>query len=223
MFIVIGAVALLALYFRPASGQSLPPTVSQIATAQAQVLESAEQQRRAVAQVKLQCVLDIADGVLATVDRLAEEMEAWEREILPLLHNEDGRLIAADFDRAKSFSALLRVERPTPDHLDRQRARINTLVSPLRDAVGDERAAFKPDETIETQLERERKLAETYLTALRDSRKGVEALLVEARQQGDHPARETLEERVSGVEEHFASLRARELARVREVAEKEHR
>lgn len=220
---VLAGVALVALYFRPAGNRSQSSATSKLAASQMQVLESAEQQRRALAEAKLRYVVDKGDEVLAATDQLAEEIKLWHQEVQSLLRSEQGRLIAADSDRVKRFAAMFNVDCPEPAYVERQRTRVKSLLDPLRKLLKGKAPPANPDEALEAQLNRELESTNQHITALQEGRTRAAAILAEAQRAGDEPATLTLEEKVAEIEEHYANLRTQELACARDEAEEQNR
>jgi len=214
----------LALYFRPTSHSAGAASTPNLAATQTQVLAAAEQQRCAVAKAQLRFLLDKGRSVLVHVDKLAKDVAAWDREIEALLNNDEGRLIAADPERVKMFTALHRSVPPlSSDEVGQQRARIQAMLEPLQQALDGVTTPFMPDDAIEEQLERELKPVVIHTRTLRELRHAINALLANARAAGDEPSDTTLQESINSVEQQYARMRADDLARAREAAEEESR
>ncbi len=222
VFVVLAGVAFLVLCFRLAAGRTQAETPN-IAVAQGQVLQSAEQQRRALAEAQTRFVLDKGEDTLRTIEDLAQELESWQQSVLPLLHNDDGRRIAADTEHTKQVAALLELERPDAESLDRQRARISTLLAPFRDALQGKALPTTPDERVFAQLQSESEPARRHLAVLRDRRKAVVAIVAEMRDASAEPASMTLGQKITEVEQDDTRRWMRELAQARESVKKQNR
>jgi hypothetical protein len=97
---------------------------------------------------------------LALVDRLAAELNAWQREldqwhgqVDALLNNDLGRALAADPKLAATFRALYEQERPGGDRLDSIRSEMQRGLDTVRRASADEENALRPDAALTERLQ----------------------------------------------------------------------
>ncbi len=221
VLIVLALAILLVVYFRPGSRAAPYSMATDPITAQAQVLDSVERQRAAVAETSVRAARDDGQQVLRAIEHVVQLRSAWDRDVAALLQNDEGRLIAADADRLARFATLLHVSFPDPEALAAQRERVRRLLAPAEDAIAGRIAAFKPDDAYQQQLDRERSLAQRQEQELADAQRMLAALVAEAKQKGTAPADLPLQAKVEQLERETAAARLRAIQEARAQAEEQ--
>ena len=221
ILVVLALVILLVVYFRPGSRAGSYSMATDPITAQAQVLDSVERQRAAVAETSVRAARDDGQQVLRMIDHVSQLRSAWDRDVAAVLQNHEGRLIAADADRLARFATLLHLSFPETDALAQQRERIRRLLAPAEDAIAGKIAAFKPDDAYQQQLDRERSLAQRQEQELADAQKMLAALIAEAKQKNSAPADLPLQVKVEQLERETAAARLRAIQEARAQAEEQ--
>ncbi len=146
--------------------------------AQQNVLESVENERRALAKTRLLMLSQESEEVSALVADLEIEIRAWEAEILPLLENDSGKSLALNPDYVEVFrqiqSSTSRSDRGTPEH---HRALLASIMEPVEKALADPSFAYSPSEQLITQLDSLKTSIQEAIKSYREPRQQIQSIV----------------------------------------------
>ncbi len=157
--------------------------------------EAALQAEQVRSAVRLDEAVYLGEAALAMVTEATDEFSRWEKEVTPLLSNNDGKALAGDEGALAQFSATYDKERPKRAELDALRGRVETLLAAVRKARDEKQVGFDAKSTVRGDIEAESAAAKRIRDSYRDGRREIEVLLESARTRSA-PSEMTLEETI---------------------------
>lgn len=178
-----------------------------------------QREKIAVAQAKLQQVLDEGEKTLGLLSVFDAELAAWDTNVKALLTDDRGRFLAADETYVIAFKTLFNSRRPNKSDGAAVGRRVETLMEPIRVARSSENAAYTPSEDALSKFQQERKAIEALIAAYHEPRMQVEGLLAQATKTKT-PAASTLEDAIRDLDARQAEEQARKIAAAKETERK---
>ena len=126
-----------------------------------------QEERRVLAQARLQAIRGLQRDISESIDKLEQEVIAWETRTPELLKGNDGKRIAASKARTEQFAAATEKPRATRAQVKAMRERLDLLIKPIDRALLDANTSYFPSESIVSDLE---KIGEESRAKLRDIR-----------------------------------------------------
>src|SRR5262249_26775301 len=94
-------------------------------------------ERPAVARVQNGDTIALGQAALLAVDRVDELALRWQREVVPLLSNEEGRALATAPDLVRAFRKAWEQAPSAPPEVALARAQVKSLIEPAQQALAD--------------------------------------------------------------------------------------
>jgi len=138
----------------------------------------------ATAKARQKEAMDAAQDTTELLDKCGSLIKAWEKDIVPLLTNEDGKFLAAQPDYVQAFNGYYNSERPTQREIDRLRESLNTLTGPLKAALGKPDNTYTPTPSFTSQLNQSKEKAALFVTGYEEPIRMIKALLARAQKEG---------------------------------------
>lgn len=138
----------------------------------------------AVAKATQKVLAELGSEINRACDAATAEVERWDKEISPLLTNEDGKLIASKPEATKAFRALYDLERPGRSDIVKIRSRVEVLLLPVDKAYKDPNNVWDKTVEAEKQLTALLSQAKSLRDAVRNSRVRLSALVTGSKRDG---------------------------------------
>ena len=169
-------------------------------------------ERKAAFKERLRATLDRGERLRNRTGELVKEADAWEKKVVPLLTNEEGRLLSAERHWVDSFEEFYQGERPSAAAADELRSRLEILIEPLQEAWDSGDFSSAPGGSVGDRLTELEQGIEHQIQAAKSPRLKIESLLLAAKQEGQKGER-TLDEAIQFYKAQ-AEERAARVARV---------
>ncbi len=173
----------------PTTPMNLEETLTALEANTAAAIQRAE---LANAKVDQKHCIERADRVLTLVAEWEKEIRDWDDDVLSLLTDSKGQLLAANADLVRQYRAIESQPRSDRQHADHVRQAINTLTESVRLAFADHLNAYRPKDTMLTRLDELTQKATAGRDEYRRARLQVKTLLSTARARGV-PGKDTLQ------------------------------
>lgn len=157
---------------------------SKLRTADQAAAETQLEARLAAAKAAQKVLTELGSEITRVCDEAAAEVERWDKEIPPLLTNDDGKFIAAKPEATKAFRALYDLERPGRSDVVKIRSRAEVLLLPVDKAYKDPNNVWDKTAEAEKQLTALLSQAKSLRDAVRDSRVRLGALVTGSKRDG---------------------------------------
>jgi len=163
------------------AASKLPADADQILLKEA---TASHDEELATAKARQKEAMDAAQDTTELLDKCGSLIKAWEKDIVPLLTNEDGKFLAAQPDYVQAFNGYYNSERPTQREIDRLRESLNTLTGPLKAALGKPDNTYTPTPSFTSQLNQSKEKAALFVTGYEEPTRMIKALLARAQKEG---------------------------------------
>ncbi|MBX3394329.1 MAG: hypothetical protein KF841_03075 [Phycisphaerae bacterium] len=208
---VVLAVTVIVLVVRfaiPRVSQQQPvvPEQPPVLSAEKNIVDSMDRERRSMNRVKLQAAALELKEAQAALAGLKQQLEAWDTEVLALMNNDEGRRLAADDGLVEKFAASFRKEDLwTVAQLEAAEARLKLLMIPVEEATKENTGDYAPSADWSAQVEREQQALTTAAKAYMDLR---QVIITTLRSAPQAPAQITLQEALDRLDSRLAQERA---------------
>lgn len=169
---------------------------SKLRTADQAAAETQLETRLAAAKAAQKVLTELGSEINRACDEAAAEVERWDKDVPPLLTNDDGKFIAAKPEATKAFRALYDLERPGRSDVVKVRSRLEVLLAPVDKAYKDPNNGWDKTVDAERQLTALLSQARSLRDAVRDSRVRLSALVTGSKRDGK-PGALTLQEAIN--------------------------
>lgn len=209
--------------------QTLAATLNEIDARRARedaarrLLEEGRAEEIARARSRLTAVLDRGNNIEHRIAALQDEVTRWQNEIIPLLTNDEGRLVAGEDISVEVFEHLYFDQtRPAPETPTYLQQRLEAQLAPVRTAL-KENAAYMPSEAVDRELDDIEDAALKALAKYQAPREQIQGMIAAARSERRTPASITIEQAIAALQEERATEQAKLIAEAiaaeREIAD----
>ena len=181
---------------------------------------SAKDQASARVQARLLALQQTAQGVVADVAKLDDEIQKWDQAVRPLLNSDEGRYLAARPDDIRAFRALYEPEVPAAADAEAFRAQLRVLLAPIERELAKELPLVEPNAEVESQLAEHASRVRQLTRDCRERRLQIESLLSQSKRAGA-PADMSLETAMAELQLRDSQEKADRLAQAEEAARRE--
>lgn len=168
---------------------------ARLRTAEDAAADTSLKTRLAAAKAAQKLLTELGAEVARVLDEAAAEVDRWDKDIPPLLTNDDGRAVAARPEAVKAFRALYDLERPGRPDVAKIRSQVDTLMAPVETAFRDPNNVWDKTADAEKRLTALLSQAKSLRDAARNARVRVSALVTAAKRDGK-PGAATLQDAV---------------------------
>lgn len=173
----------------------------------------------ATAKKKLKDLWLEGQKVLDLVRSLDEELAAWDKNVVPLLSNAQGKSIAADDDRVRAFDEHWNVMQVKKADAKTVRAGIAILLEPIEKESAKAEPVWRADTGVSDELKVESGKIRTLIEEVRGPRRRIEILIETAAREGKASAF-TLSDAIKDLAVRTAKAESDEIARIRREGER---
>lgn len=208
VILALAAMVLVVRFVVSRTPQGAPTalTESPVQTAEKNIVDSLDRERRSLNRIKLQAATSNVQEVQAQLNGLKHELSVWDSEVRSLLTSESGRRLAADQALVEQFTASFRKEGLwTAAQIEGAEARLKLLLDPVEQAVKEDSGDYAPSSDWSAQVDRELQTLAAAAKAYQDTRRTILAVLRDA---PHAPAEITLQDAMSQMDERLARERA---------------
>ena len=180
-FVLVLSMVLCVLASAQDAAPKLPADADQILLKEA---TASHDEELATAKARQKEAMDVAQDTTELLDKCGSLITVWEKDIVPLLTNDDGKFLAAQPDYVQAFNGYYNSERPTQREIDRLRESLNTLTGPLKAALGKPDNTYTPTPSFTSQLNQSKEKAALFVTGYEEPIRMIKALLARAQKEG---------------------------------------
>jgi hypothetical protein len=150
-------------------------------------------ERQAMLKERMKATLDRGERLRKRAMELGTEATAWEKKVVPLLTNEEGKYLSAERHWVDSFEESYRAERPSYAAADEVISRLDILLEPIQQAWDASDWSTAPGGSLDDRLSELERDIDEQIEAAKAPRMKIESLLLAAKDEGAKGER-TLEE-----------------------------
>lgn len=136
-----------------------------------------------LATARLLALRTVAAEARAELEKLDSELRGWKTALAEIMEGDAGKRLAADDGLLDRFLIIFDRERPSETHVESLKQQLDVLAGPIDEAFRNGNAAFAPERSYVTEIERIEDALKEAAAAYRGDREMLHSLLQESAKQ----------------------------------------